>query len=697
MWDLFFVSVLAGALFLYVPGFVLIRSFGVPCVVALVCAPIVSSVAYSVLSIAYSKLGVSCSWFSLVVPLLIISLGVFVLARLVVKLPDITLGIGDCEGSSTKLVGRHFNELCLALYVMVGLVLAAWFFLSSLENAGSFSQEYDNVHHLGLTRGFLESGDWSSLSSSLYMVPEDAAINPLPGQGFYPAAWNVLVALIASALNVPVAVAANALNYLFAAAVLPSSMFLLMRSVFKDRPTIVPFGALCALGFTAYPWGFLVFGPLYPNMIAFAVMPAVAFCFVALFHEDLGNGSRAALAVLFALGLVALALMQPNAAFSLGVLLAPFCVYRAILLAGRISLSGKRRIAVQVLAAIATLAAIAALWYAVYRAPFLQSVVTHWWPSFEPFSQSFLHALTLSFQTDAPQLVLAALVVVGGAYTLHDRRYLWMTCAYAFSCALYMVDASMDGPLKFLLTGFWFTDANRIAAFASLFAIPLASIGLWLLSRGIAYAGLLIAGDSRSTSLRVPLAILSSLVVSLAFVFANYCHDGMGARVPADPTSAFEAVTNGFRQAYGEVGPQVYDDDEKTFVKEVEQTVPNNALIVNMPDDGSVFSYGVDGARIYYRYLRTYGGSDETEASKAIRNRLDRIEDDPTVQNAVKSIGAQYVMLLDQGPELTPRRYLFTYEGGKNWRGMNSINDDTPGFEVVLAKDDMRLYRITAI
>lgn len=41
--------------------------------------------------------------------------------------------------------------------------------------------------------------------------------------------------------------------------------------------------------------------------------------------------------------------------------------------------------------------------------------------------------------------------------------------------------------------------------------------------------------------------------------------------------------------------------------------------------------------------------------------------------------------------------HLFTYGEGEQWRGIDSIRDDTPGFEAVLAEGDMRLYKITAV
>lgn len=132
-------------------------------------------------------------------------------------------------------------------------------------------------------------------------------------------------------------------------------------------------------------------------------------------------------------------------------------------------------------------------------------------------------------------------------------------------------------------------------------------------------------------------------------------------------------------------------------MKQVEQIVPDGSLIINVPDDGSAFSFAADGLRTYYRYTREYDVSYETSESRIIRNSLRNIADNQYVQDAVRSIGAQYVLQLDQGEPGIESPHLFTYENGKKWRGIDGIRDDTPGFEVVLAEDDMRLYKITAV
>jgi hypothetical protein len=141
----------------------------------------------------------------------------------------------------------------------------------------------------------------------------------------------------------------------------------------------------------------------------------------------------------------------------------------------------------------------------------------------------------------------------------------------------------------------------------------------------------------------------------------------------------------------------IYAEEESSFVEKAKQIVGSDELVINVPEDGSAFSYPIDGLRTYYRVTRTYGGDSETAESKQIRTGLYKIASDDSVKQAVKAVGARYVLQLDQGEPEAISPHFFTYETGEVWQGIDSIRDDTPGFEVVLSEGDMRLYKITAV
>ena len=124
--------------------------------------------------------------------------------------------------------------------------------------------------------------------------------------------------------------------------------------------------------------------------------------------------------------------------------------------------------------------------------------------------------------------------------------------------------------------------------------------------------------------------------------------------------------------------------------------VEDGAIVLNEPNDGSAFAYGIDGLEVYYRITDGYDEEEETERSATIREGLYRISEDEAVQEAVSSINARYLLQLDQADWEKESKYLFSYYTDV-WEGIDLIDDSTPGFEVVLSSGDMRLYRITAV
>ena len=688
MWDLLFLSVLVGFLFTYAPGFVMLRAFRVAPITSLACAPIVSIVSFSVLSILYERLGITCSWVTLVVPTLVV--GLVLLAALSFVLGKTREGF-SAEGSAVEARrGALRDWLVLALYALVGVVLVGWVFMRTFDSASSFVQEFDNVHHINTIRTFVDSGTWSSLTSTLYPVETTQFLAPFTGTGFYPSAWHVLASLLVDALGVPVGLAANAANALLIALVFPLSMFLLMRRLFADKPLAVFFGAFCALAFAAFPWKLLAWGPLYPNLAAFSLLPAV----VALFIEALSPGGakreRVRAGVLFAVGLVSLVFTHPNAVFTAGVFLAPFCVHR--IASAKDPNTVGRRIPwfwKKTLACAAFIVGALALWVVLYDSPFLSSVVAYSWPSFTDVPGALSNVVFLGSRETVPQTVLGLLVLLGFAGMLLRRDLRWVAVSYALLCGLYVATASLDGPLKQLLTGFWYTDALRLSANMAVFAVPLAAYGLYGVWAGIRAAlSYAIKASAAQTSLTAALAGCTALL----FVGINF-YPSYDMPDESPRTSAFGETKNFLRMAYGIEGVKLYSQDEMDFMQEVKNSVPADAVILNAPNDGTAFAYGIDDMNLYYRYLSGYGDDDERDESKAVRRSLDAVALDPDVAWAIQRIGAEYLVQLDQGGRSESNHFLFSYDE-EDWFGIDRVNDDTPGFEVVLKRGDMRLYRI---
>lgn len=671
------IAMLVGALFLWVPGTLLLLAIRLQKLTAFALAPVISVFMYAMMGVIYGFLGIFSNWLNVSMPVILISVIAFGISM-----------ITRAKYPSHTEKGNSFPDVIIFVgYLLFGFAIVLIIFISNLSSPEAVLQEFDNIHHLGVLRTFLDTGQWSFLDVSAYGgIDED--IRAINAGGFYPAAWHVVAAMLSSSLHVSNACAANATNALFAALVFPAGMFAMLRLLFKGRVIPLVFGVFLSFAFAAFPWKFLIWGPLFPNLASFALLPGVIFCFLLVFEEDISKRTRAIAIVLFAIGTITLAITQTNAVFTMAVFLIPFVVVQASKIPICILKKKGRQVkgtelgsyALRILAGTIAIICIGLIWLACYKLPFLQDVVTHVWAPIYTRSEAIEHALLLSFNETQPQYMLGILVIVGIACTLFHRKYLWMSFSYASMIFIFLVCSSSSGSIKQLLGGFWYTDTMRLAASAALFGIPLACLALsWIVEFPMKLIKKKPIGNAVS---------LIAAFVSLYLIFA-----------PATPLSEAlgtkGAVAFMGNRVVGMYGPaaHVYTEEEQGFVERAME-ITGDSLILNVPDDGSAFAYGMDGLNVFYRYTGVYGLEDETSESRIIREGLDDISLNDEVARAVDAIGAEYVIKLDQGDQgIRKNRYLASYSEAL-WEGIDSIDDDTPGFELVLSEDDMRLYRI---
>ena len=139
----------------------------------------------------------------------------------------------------------------------------------------------------------------------------------------------------------------------------------------------------------------------------------------------------------------------------------------------------------------------------------------------------------------------------------------------------------------------------------------------------------------------------------------------------------------------------IFSPIEEEFCKTtLPQFNPDNSVVINNPDDGSLFAYSVYGLNMYYRTW--YPPSDKTETieSELIRHHLNEIATNEHVRKAVEKLGAKYVLQLDHGDQTQEYRIQYNDDNAEEWRGIDLIDESTPGFSLVAANDDIRLYRI---
>ena len=160
--------------------------------------------------------------------------------------------------------------------------------------------------------------------------------------------------------------------------------------------------------------------------------------------------------------------------------------------------------------------------------------------------------------------------------------------------------------------------------------------------------------------------------------------------------TAFGMLEEKYTVANSTTVENVLTSGERAFLQEVEEIVPDDAVILNQPYDGSAFAYGLYDMNVYYRYFGQNTGTD-SETSRLLRLRVDEWESDPSVAQAIRDADVQYVLLLDEGDDSQEsRRFLPTpvnKEG--DFAGLENISEkDAPGFVEVLRDGDMVLYEI---
>ena len=705
MWGMFVGAVLAAALMLFVPGAFALRAMRLPWYASIAAAPLVTVAAANVLSLVFCKVGIACTWMTVFVPLARPAIVWFAVAQVVrgsKRREPLALSIGNPRISDRFPSTLSFDAVCMVGAVVVGLIVTSCVYLAAIVTPEAYVESFDNVHHLAHVRAFAESCWWTSLGNTLYLGA-DVAFDPFIGGSFYPSAWHVLAAAVVQATGVSVACAINAVNTALLGIVLPLGTVAFLRAIFRDHPGVIAWGAVLATTFASGPLYFLVWGPLYPNLMAQCMVPAVLFVFVALFSHGASRQERVTLAIVLFVAFVSLVFAQPNGVFSAGVILAPLCVALAYRKTLR-HLLGKGMVPAQAikrarLVGLGTVVAIMAVWTACFLAPFMRDVVMFHWNPDSTTSEALSLVLSMGYYARGFNYIGFILVVIGSIACFVRKRNRWLVMSFVFSTIIYIVCVSTDGLPKQFLAGFWYTDSPRVAAIVALAAVPLQAVGADVLVRGACSWAKVLGKPASMGGDPVRMGVLAGTVmvaIILAFTFVPYDRfvpGKWGGIANEGNPLAVRARDNAGQ--YAADCAKIYDEAERAFVDEVLELVGPDAIVINEPSDGSAYAYGAQGLRTYYRYWRGYDVDDEKATSKTIRMGISRVATDADVQAAVREVGAQYVLHLDHNHYDIDTARMWTYGDGKLWVGIDGIRDDTQGFDVVLARDDMRLYKIS--
>ena len=675
MWSEFFIACLVGLAVLLVPGYLLLRITGRPRGAAVCVAPLFSSVLLSFLSLVFDEANIPAGPMTVVV------------------IPVAVLVIGCIWAKSKKCssqgASRDIDVRLIALYALVGLAVGMYIFVKQIDGPLSYTPNFDQIHHLNGVRAFAESERFSFLHNSTYTYDEIATVAPFVGTGFYPSSWHVFCALLVQALGIQPTMAINVINYLFSSVVFPLSMLAMLDALFSDRKSAMMIGAVACISFVSYPWLYLVWGPLFPNMASYALVPSACAFFIRLFDATMDVPERRNNLLLFILGFVGVALAHPNGVFVIAVMLGSYMIqaafagdYQAVV---KISTGSKRA------DGLALTGFFAVLWFAVCNLPFLSGVINFVWASYQTPADAVVNYVLAGstkgfFGPSGYQLPLAFLLILGVIASFKEKRARWAVQAYLFWGIAFVMASSTENRFTHLIAGFWYSDPTRITAAAVLVGVPMAAIGFCWFCAAIRDLFELRGQEHGEMAGRVFPYAAAALFCILTFAPTT--------RVLGIPFDSSIGQVRSIVRALYWVDSGRLSSSERAFLDEVAEIIPDGAIVANNPCDGSLFAYGASDVHVVYRQITGFDSEKERDASVLIRNSLDEYATNEAVQEAVESIGVEYVLQLSSPEGLTDGLSIFVDDGSQGWSGIMSIDETTPGFTLVLEEGDMRLFEL---
>ena len=574
--------------------------------------------------------------------------------------------------------------LILSLHVLIGILLVLLVLFKHQHGFGAFQPDNDNATHLAIIKNMASSKILSVLSTSAYF---DTSVSPdiNTAGSFYPSIFHLLAALSILTSGVAVQTAENITAAVIIAMVYTSGCYALFRAIEPSNRNLTIAGVVGSLLIVGFPWRFIVWGPLYPNLLSLSLIPAALSVEIEICNSIKENKLDLRQVFLFLLTIIAVSGSHPNGLFTLGVLSIGLL---SETLFSKVRATTKKGKFIPVFATLGFLACVIAIWSICFLLPAFQGVVNYKWPANQSLHKAVISLLFFGFTRDSGDPILLILLCIGIVHTMRGKEFRWLVASYLLTAFMFIIAVSSDGVVKQYLCGFWYCDHNRIAACTSLAAMPLICIGIAsvfsLLDNSVSnWHSIKTKG---TPIIKLSASVLIILIVCFPFFIDNYL---------GYPTT-FQDYKRLLDYKFDKESPSVYSSDEVDFVNKSDKLIKPGAKVINIPFDGSCLAYDIQGLNTYYRDPHISGSknSTETEHSWLYRKQLSNYLDCQQIRDALKNDHIEYVLMLDDGEsEGEPERYFAGYNEN-DWSGITSINENTPGFSLVLAKDDMKLYRI---
>jgi hypothetical protein len=538
--------------------------------------------------------------------------------------------------------------------VAIGTALLTVRFATSIGDPGRFAQAGDNVFHLNAVRWILDGGASSPLGFGGFGDAENAL-------AFYPTAWHSLTALIAQASGASIPVASNATLFLFSCIAWPVAAILVTRTLFGRAPVLLMAAGILSAGFAAYPFQLIAYMGTFPLV---GVVPLTAIALSALWRAcdvDRFGPDHAIALVLIALSMPGIALMHPSGLILLAVLALPPLWVVVSRVAHR---HPGRRTFAYLLFVLAT----AAVLVIVLSARTVLSQDGAWRGT---IAQSIGEYALFSLGGRPISVVALVLMWIGLVYAIRRKRSGGRVIAatWVLIGVIYVASAGDDELFRLVVSGPWYADSVRVAAFAPIAALPLAA-------RGAQVAWAWAAARSRRRGLSPSYATRAGFGVAAAVALAAVVVLEPGVRaVDAGTRAVYEPTDNPVVSRVA-VGP-----DERAVLEEVRRIVPAGDVIAGSAHDGSSFAYALTGRPVVIEHVLAPLTPRETEFFDGFATALpsDR------ACRAARELGVAWIL------EFHPDKLAPT---APRYPGLQGL-DDSANVELAYRSGDSSLYQVT--
>ena len=642
---------------LVLPGWAFLRPLGVRGLIAVGAAPAVTTALAGVLGLLYPVLGLRWGLPSAVAGL---ALGLLVAA-----------GAGRLLGTAR----RRSTDERHALWLPAPLPpLSAGLLTASLTLAGvlvvvptalgmgtpdSPAQAWDAVFHLNAIESVRSTGNASTLGGLAPLYGGRAA--------YYPSVWHAIVAVVPGFTSVPAA--ANTAALVVGGPVWLVGIAAFTRAMLPHRALPALVAPVLAATFVAFPVVVLTVLAQGPMGLSLALTPGVLALLVVALRTGWSWPAKVSAALALGPAAAGVGLAHGSGVFSLLVLGGLPSVVILVRQARQGWAAGRPRavlagVAIGVLVTATTVALLATF------PAFLATL------SYERAGAGSYMPVLAKLVTDTPQVywygmgagnaVVTALALAGVALSFRLRRGRRLVAVLAVAAALVLLAAGPpENPLR-ALTGFWYTQAARIA--------PLVVIPAVVLAAG-AFAALAERLDTRvhaRARLVPPWAVPVSLLLMVVVLTAGARWD-LKVRITA-------SVHDAGAIAWG----TMLTDDELAMIERLPGRLPEGAVVLGDPFNGSAYLPALAGVDVVFPQLGPLAGEDRRLLETSFRD----LRENSAVCRAVDALGVTHVYTdtagADDGAKVSART-----------AGLRDV-DTSGGFTLVDRGGTASVWRLTA-